>query len=1038
MDTQSSLFSIQADRARSQVLSGAHDFSIQTANITTVGRDNVNITNYYLREGPEDEEVSVDVVLNWLEGPSYRQIHLTALAQRTANTVTSFLKSEEFRQFVEDEFVIIWGTGLPGSGKTVLVSVTVHDLQNRFQERKDVSVVYAYLRYSERRTYHQILASLLSQLVESHDVAYRHVAPICRRAQRTKEKITEPEMIQGLREACRALTKVFIVVDGLDEVDDDIKEALLETLPSLGANLMIVSRPLDLFTSYTPKAIFVNIQARTGDIELLVLHKINKSVSLKAILRGDSTLTKRLCDQVKEKSKGMFLLASLQMDSLRSSRSINSLFKCLEKLPSKLYDMYHLTMERIEAQSDEDASIAKRVFIWLAYSKNPHPMTVADLQDALTFSYSNLSYDSGDTIPESLMLAPCLGLVTVQETRPWKRREVRVIHYTTMEFMRSILLLGSPNPHDFLATSCIVHLAEVEIERWEPNDVVKCLDSWHPAVTCDNLLRYAYQYGWYHAVDSQEHGELDPFIISFLSNCKSYPVLFSGPPDDSSVSGIDLAAYYGLVKAITSGSVPYVKLDRRNSPLHFAAVAGQVEALHGLLSSFSGLDIRSTGTCGKTILHLAVERDRPSMVAELLSMYDSSPPFLGRLDVLNAQDDDGRSPLMHACRRSDEAMVRRLIIQGDALVGLSERDAIAALSSACENSPHGDAITKLLRDMLPDLPVQFQATVDIDKRNELFLAACRCGLQGTVRWMLDEDGGIRNAVSDSETGKGILVKVFQGTNNTPSPAIIELLLASGADTHTRDLVKGRSPFLWAVGRARADDEIIVKLLLRFAPTIDILERDTEGNTALILAASCGSPSRIRFLLSQGGMNAAYVNAQNSLDGWSALMHCCALDSNHHGSAQSIRAILAHPSIDLSLRNEEGLSALEVALYGRYYYPLEERQCDFIDALLELGHFAPSAIRQGLIFAFTSGSLVAAARMLIEAAKPDVGAFRRSLEDQDTIVLLAIACRRSRGLECRMFFDMIMYHCFVGLVDPVRFCSNRREYTHCYCPFCDPW
>ncbi|KAF6753495.1 hypothetical protein DFP72DRAFT_849122 [Ephemerocybe angulata] len=980
MDTPSSLFSIQADRARSQVLSGAHDFSIQAANITTVGRDNVNITNYYLREGPEDE-VSIDVVLNWLEGPSYRQIHLTTLAQRTANTVTWFLKSDEFRQFVEDEFVIIWGTGLlrpmvsltslaetAGSGKTVLVSVTVHDLQNRFQERKDVSVVYAYLRYSERRTYHQILASLLSQLVESHDVAYRHVAPICRRAQRTKEKITEPEMIQALRETCRALTKVFIVVDGLDEVDDDIKEALLETLPSLGANLMIVSRPLDLFTSYTPKAIFVNIQARTDDIELLVLHKINKSVSLKAILRGDSTLTKRLCDQVKEKSKGMFLLASLQMDSLRSSRSINSLFKSLEKLPSKLYDI-------------------------------------------------NLSYDSGDTVPESLMLAPCLGLVKVQETGPWKRREVRFIHYTTMEFMRSILPLGSPNPHDFLATSCIVHLAEVGIERWEPIDVHMCLDSWHPAGTHDNFFRYAYECGWYHVVDSQKHGELHPFIISFLSNCKSYPVLFSGPPDESSMSGIDLAAYYGLVKAITSGSVPYGKLDRRNSPLHFAAVAGQVEALHMLLSSFSGLDIRSTGTCGKTILHLAVERDHPSMVAELLSMYDSSPPFLGRLDVLNAQDDDGRSPLMHACQRSDEAMVRRLVVQGDAPVGLSERDAIAALSSACENSPHGDAITKLLCDMLPDLPVQFQATVNIDKRNELFLAACRCDLQGTVRWMLDEDGGIRNAISevDSETGTGILVKVFQATN-PPSPVIIELLLASGADTLTRDLVKGRSPFLWAVGRERADDEIIVKLLLRFAPTIDILERDTEGNTALILAASCGSPTRIRFLLSRGGMNAAYVNAQNSLDGWSALMHCCALDVNHRGSAQSIRAILAHPSIDLSLRNEEGLSALEVALEGHFYYLFEEPQRDIIDALLELGHFAPGAVRQGLIFAFTSGSLVAAARMLIEAAK--VGAFRRSLEDQDTIVLLAIARRRSRGLECRMFFDMILYHCFVGLVDPV--------------------
>lgn len=99
--------------------------------------------------------------------------------------------------------------------------------------------------------------------------------------------------------------KLFVVVDGLDEVDDGTKEDLLQSLPSLGGNLLIASRPLDLFKGLLPNALHVPIQARTEDIRLLVLERIQRSPRLKSILRNKPDLVEKLSDRIKEKSQGM-------------------------------------------------------------------------------------------------------------------------------------------------------------------------------------------------------------------------------------------------------------------------------------------------------------------------------------------------------------------------------------------------------------------------------------------------------------------------------------------------------------------------------------------------------------------------------------------------------------------------------------------------------------------------------------------------------------------------------------------------------------
>lgn len=127
-----------------------------------------------------------------------------------------------------------------------------------------------------------------------------------------------------------------------------------------------------------------------------------------------------------------FLLAKLQMELIMSScNSINSLFKALNKLPSGIDEMYRATLDRIEAQPEEDVSIAHRTFIRLVYEFNPRypatrPMSAEDFRYYLAVSFENQVFDKGDLVPIPLILSTCCGLVIAEEG-DWGISELRFI-----------------------------------------------------------------------------------------------------------------------------------------------------------------------------------------------------------------------------------------------------------------------------------------------------------------------------------------------------------------------------------------------------------------------------------------------------------------------------------------------------------------------------------------------------------------------------------------------------------------------------------
>ncbi|KAF5332475.1 hypothetical protein D9611_005348 [Ephemerocybe angulata] len=156
---------MDVDQGGAQFFSGASNITARDITVQNAGRDMINniVVNPAPISGPE---ASIEEVTAWLKGANFRAIYRLSLETRMDDTGTWFIATFEFGEFVRQKGRVVWATGLPGSGKTILASISIEHLEVRFSGRSDVAILYAFLRYSEKPTFLQIIAGLLTQYIK--------------------------------------------------------------------------------------------------------------------------------------------------------------------------------------------------------------------------------------------------------------------------------------------------------------------------------------------------------------------------------------------------------------------------------------------------------------------------------------------------------------------------------------------------------------------------------------------------------------------------------------------------------------------------------------------------------------------------------------------------------------------------------------------------------------------------------------------------------------------------------------------------------
>ncbi|KAF7341365.1 Ankyrin repeat-containing protein [Mycena venus] len=842
--------------------------------------------------------VERDEIIQWISPLNFFPRQADIFNARQPGTGGWLLEDASFIKWKSGSIDTVWCRGMPGAGKTVLCAIVVDHLRKSLDnENIRIAVVYLNHKETEAQSPSNVLASIWRQLIIEQPLSSTvEKLYVKHREQRTRPSLDDTHGV--LCSTVSQLSRVFIVVDALDEYPEEQWDTLLERLSILGPSvtLMVTSRPHINIKHVIPEFEVIEIRAAKDDIRQYLEGQIRKSQRLSRHVKNAPDVRQALETRIVEGSDGMFLLAKLHIDSLTTKHTVKALREALNNMPEDLDGTYDEVVARINQQSRDDRELAWHSLSWITHAKRR--LRPSELREALAVEPGSAKLDPENLLDADSILSVCAGLVVIDE----EDDTIRLVHYTMQNYLEQRQTGEFPYASTNITMTCLTYLSfEVFVQKvYRENP--QSLFSAHP------FLDYAVEYCFIHACgDPEEH--IQENIVSFLGNCSVWRELWNRTKFPTvSAARLWIAAAFqleiicryliqedGLGRVLQDASLKgrtdmvQVLLKSRTPtesiPLEYghalAAVAGRghSEIIHLLV--YAGAKLDTKGKDYGTALCAASFRGNYKIVQLLVEH---------RADI-NANGPKG-TPLQAACSSGHEAIARLLLESGadidsageQALLAASLRGDAAIVALLLEYGTDPYTIGKNLLQMAVAAEHESVARVlleyELTKRNELdadrwipsaVWAAFHEGKDTMVRLLMDLDPGVALRLPDDA-----LDAALQGMSERGDTTTVGLLLDHGADPNAQfgqygsalqrasgtgheeivnNLIKhgadvdASGPFGSALQRASAaGHEKIAKILIQHGADINAM--GPEGS-ALQRASGKGHAAIAKFLIQHG-------------------------------------------------------------------------------------------------------------------------------------------------------------------------------------------
>lgn len=256
-------------------------------------------------------------ILDWLTPIGYGAQQSDFLSRRQEGTGQWLLDSAEFKRWCDRDKNTLFCPGMPGAGKTIMVSIVIEHLHTKYRNDNCVGTAYLYCNF--RRQGEQkpvdLLASLLKQLLSE----LPNIPVSVRRLyEYHKDKRTQPsfdEISKELHSVVAAYSKCFIIIDALDECQvsgggqQKFLSELFELQTKVGANLFATSRFIPEVTNmFKGKGTLMEIHATEEDVRRYLHGHVTRLPSF--VLRN-LDVQEEIKTEIIKAVRGMYVLSIL-------------------------------------------------------------------------------------------------------------------------------------------------------------------------------------------------------------------------------------------------------------------------------------------------------------------------------------------------------------------------------------------------------------------------------------------------------------------------------------------------------------------------------------------------------------------------------------------------------------------------------------------------------------------------------------------------------------------------------------------------------
>jgi WD40 repeat protein len=286
---------------------------------------------------------------------------------------------------------ILWCTGRPGCGKSVLSSFIIqHLLDNNFR------VAFYFFRFGDhlKNNIGVLLMSIAYQIAALLPEYRRRLVRLFHdglNVQKCAPRMLWQKLFVSALFKISITEPLYLVIDGLDECENSpLAVKLLADIISSGVPIraLLVSRATQLLTAAfdkTSKAIAIQnfpLDGIENDLKVYVEDEMTA-------MHGDYNFKKRIEHRILQKADGNFLWINLVLHDILGCHTEEDVEKVLEEIPKGLEPLY----ERMDATLSEnprpaDLALGRSILMWIACAKRA--LTVSELAEALKPEYEHV------------------------------------------------------------------------------------------------------------------------------------------------------------------------------------------------------------------------------------------------------------------------------------------------------------------------------------------------------------------------------------------------------------------------------------------------------------------------------------------------------------------------------------------------------------------------------------------------------------------------------------------------------------------------
>ena len=265
-------------------------------------------------------------------------------------------------------------------------------------------------------------------------------------------------LLAVLDDALTLVSSFTLIVDALDEcTDPEDCDRILGYLGDLGSRsntqVVLLTRAGKFLQNVFTDAMLVSMEGSVveNDISLFVEGKIERNgVSNPGLLK----VKPNIASKISSSSQGMFLLAKLVMDDIKTAGTVSEIRARLDKAPTALDDYYQRNLEETARRFHEKDKITRHsIFLLLVGIFGS--LTPEDISTTLALNTRTHCVDEDELFsnPTREVLRLCEPLVTIV------KGQVQFVHTSAKDFLLKFVV-AREDSDAFLARKCLSKLSQ--------------------------------------------------------------------------------------------------------------------------------------------------------------------------------------------------------------------------------------------------------------------------------------------------------------------------------------------------------------------------------------------------------------------------------------------------------------------------------------------------------------------------------------------------------------------------------------------------